>query len=211
MGFMIEEHVSGNDASSYRPSLADLSGEASSLAGQVLIAMPGLPDPEFSHSVVYLCAHTADGAMGIVVNRPLAAPSFADLLVQLDVAPTPPAREINLCKGGPVDNSRGFVLHTTDWTGDGSLKVDADVALTASLDILKALARGDGPREGILALGYANWGPGQLDEEIKKNSWLNTHPDMDLLFGTDHERKWSRAMAKLRIDPAMLSNTAGRA
>jgi len=183
----------------------------SSLAGQVLIAMPGLPDPEFAHSVVYLCAHTGEGAMGIVVNRPLASPSFSDLLVQLEVTPTAAARMIALCKGGPVDHSRGFVLHTTDWTGDGSLKVDAEVALTASLDILKALAKGGGPREGILALGYANWGPGQLDNEIKQNSWLNTQPDLELLFDADHESKWARALAKLRINPAQLSSVAGRA
>ena len=190
---------------------ADITPDESSLAGQVLIAMPGLPDPEFAHSVVYLCAHTDEGAMGIVVNRPLAQPNFKDLLVQLEVTPTPTARSINLCKGGPVDHSRGFVLHTTDWTGDGSLKVDAEVALTASLDILKAFARGGGPREGILALGYANWGPGQLDQEIRQNSWLNTKPDLDLLFDTDHESKWSRALARLRINPAQLSSAAGRA
>lgn len=189
----------------------DTDRSETSLAGQVLIAMPGLPDPEFAHSVVYLCAHTGEGAMGIVVNRPLSAPSFSDLLVQLEVTPTALLREIHLCKGGPVDNSRGFVLHTTDWTGDGSLKVDAHVALTASLDILKALARGGGPREGILALGYANWGPGQLDDEMKQNSWLNTQPDLELLFDADHESKWSRALAKLRINPAQLSSVAGRA
>ncbi len=187
------------------------SREATSLAGQVLIAMPGLPDPEFAHSVVYLCAHSGEGAMGIVVNRPLAAPSFADLLVQLEVSPTPTAREIRLCKGGPVEHSRGFVLHTTDWTGDGSLKVDDTVALTASLDILKAFALGGGPKEGILALGYANWGPGQLDDEILQNSWLNTDPDLPLLFDTDHESKWARALAKLRVTPAQLSNLSGRA
>jgi putative transcriptional regulator len=185
--------------------------DETSLAGQVLIAMPGLPDPEFEHAVIYMCAHTGDGAMGIIVNRPLAAPNFADLLVQLEVDPRPPARAIALCKGGPVDHSRGFVLHTSDWTGDGSLKVDGQVALTASLDVLKALARGGGPKEGILALGYANWGPGQLDEEIRRNSWLNAHPDLDILFDTDHQSKWQRALAKLRVDPGLLSSAAGRA
>jgi putative transcriptional regulator len=182
-----------------------------SLAGQVLIAMPNLPDPEFAHSVVYLCAHTEEGAMGLIVNRPLAQPSFADLLKQLEVSPAPPARAVALCKGGPVDNSRGFVLHTTDWTGDGSLKVAPEVALTASLDVLKAIARGGGPREAILALGYANWGPGQLDAEMKQNSWLNTKPDLSLLFDHDHESKWARALAKLRVNPAQLSSESGRA
>jgi putative transcriptional regulator len=190
---------------------ANADRDETSLAGQVLIAMPGLPDPEFEHAVIYLCAHTGEGAMGIIVNRPLAAPKFADLLVQLEVDPRPPARAIALCKGGPVDHSRGFVLHTSDWTGDGSLKVDGKVALTASLDILKALARGGGPKEGILALGYANWGPGQLDDEIRQNAWLNAHPDLDILFDADHESKWSRALAKLRINPGLLSSEAGRA
>lgn len=182
-----------------------------SLAGQVLIAMPGLPDPDFAHSVIYLCSHTDEGAMGIIVNRPLAAPSFADLLSQLDVKPEPPARAIALCKGGPVDNARGFVLHTSDWTGDGSLCVDGSVALTASLDVLKAIAVGGGPREGILALGYANWGPGQLDSEIRQNAWLNADPDMSLLFDADHDSKWTRALARLNVDAGQLSSLSGRA
>lgn len=182
-----------------------------SLAGQLLIAMPGMQDSEFANSVVYLCAHSDEGAMGIVINRPIAAPSFSDLLAQLEVDPAPSAREISLCRGGPVDNARGFVLHTTDWTGDGSLKVDDEVALTASLDILKAIARGGGPRSGILALGYANWGPGQLDAEMLQNSWLNADSDLSLLFDDDHGSKWARAMAKLRITPLQLSSAAGTA
>ena len=182
-----------------------------SLAGQVLIAMPGLPDPDFANSVVYLCAHTDEGAMGIIVNRPLAKPSFAALLSQLDVKPEPPARAIRLCKGGPVDNARGFVLHTADWTGDGSLLVDEEVALTASLDVLKAIADGGGPRDGILALGYANWGPGQLDAEMKENAWLSAPPDLGVLFDADHQSKWSRALARLKISPGQLSSQSGRA
>jgi putative transcriptional regulator len=173
--------------------------------------MPGLPDPEFAKSVVYLCAHSDEGAMGIIVNRPINKPSFADLLGQLEVGPTPPARAIALCQGGPVDHSRGFVLHSADWTGDGSLRVDDFVALTASLDVLTAIAKGGGPREGILALGYANWGPGQLDEEIRQNSWLNAQADAGLLFGDDHDSKWTRAMAKLRVQPGRLSSLSGHA
>lgn len=127
------------------------------LTGQILIAMPAMEDPRFAHSVVYLCAHTDEGAMGIMLNRPLAKPSFDDLLKQLEVEPAPPARRIQLCSGGPVDNGRGFVLHTADWTGDGSLRVNDRVALTASLDVLKAIAEGGGPESGLLALGYAGW------------------------------------------------------
>jgi putative transcriptional regulator len=185
--------------------------QRTSLTGQLLIAMPGLPDPEFAKSVVYLCAHSEDGAMGIIVNRPIETPSFADLLGQLEVGPTPPARAIALCQGGPVDHSRGFVLHTADWTGEGSLRVDTEVALTASLDVLTAIATGGGPRDGILALGYANWGPGQLDEEMLQNSWLNTHADTALLFDHDHDSKWTRALAKLRVRPGHLSSLSGHA
>lgn len=180
------------------------------LTGQLLIAMPGLAEP-FAQSVIYLCAHTDEGAMGIVVNRPLKEPSFNDLLRQLDVEPTPPARQIRLCQGGPVDGARGFVLHTSDWTGDGSLRVDEQVALTASLDVLKAIAGGGGPKEGILALGYANWGPGQLDTEIQSNAWLSAPASMDVMFDADHRTKWRRALASLRIDPLMLSVAAGHA
>jgi putative transcriptional regulator len=181
------------------------------LTGQVLIAMPAMTDERFAQSVIYVCAHTDEGAMGIVVNRPLASPSFADLLRQLSVDPAPPARSIRLGQGGPVDNARGFVLHTADWTGDGSLRVDETMALTASLDILKAIAGGGGPRQGLLALGYAGWGPGQLDQEIQQNAWLSAPADMDVLFDDDDATKWRRALAKLRVDPLALSSTSGRA
>jgi putative transcriptional regulator len=181
------------------------------LTGQLLIAMPSMSDARFAHSVIYMCAHSGDGAMGLVLNRPLARPTFGDLLRQLDIAPVPPARQIRLCAGGPVDNARGFVLHTADWTGEGSLRVDDTLALTASLDVLKVIAAGGGPREGILALGYAGWGPGQLDAEVHQNAWLSAPPDETLLFDSDHETKWRRALAKLRVDPMLLSPTAGHA
>jgi putative transcriptional regulator len=188
-------------------------GEAgeSSLTGQVLIAMPSMGDQRFAHSVIYVCAHTNEGAMGIVVNSPLESPSFSDLLKQLKVDPIPPARSIRLCRGGPVENARGFVLHTSDWTGDGSLKVDEGLALTASLDILKAIATGGGPQQGLLALGYAGWGPGQLDHEIQQNAWLSAPADLSLIFDGEHATKWRRALAKLKIDPLLLSDVAGHA
>lgn len=181
------------------------------LTGQLLIAMPTMDTPHFAHSVIFICAHTQDGAMGIVVNHPLHQPSFEDLLEQLEVTPTPPSRRIALFRGGPVDAARGFVLHTSDWTGDGSLMVDDHVALTASLDILKAIADGGGPRQGVLALGYAGWGPGQLDREMAENAWLSAPASLELIFDTDHETKWRRALASLRIDPALLSAAAGHA
>jgi putative transcriptional regulator len=181
------------------------------LTGQLLIAMPAMADPRFTQSVIYVCAHTEDGAMGIVLNRPIERPSFDDLLRQLEVEPVPPARRVRLCAGGPVDNARGFVLHTADWTGDGSLRVTDALALTASLDVLKAIAEGGGPRAGILALGYAGWGPGQLDAEIHQNAWLSVSPDEPILFDDDHNTKWRRALAKLKIDPLLLSGHAGHA
>lgn len=181
------------------------------LTGQFLIAMPSMSTPHFNQAVIYVCAHTPDGAMGIVFNRPLASPSFGDLLQQLEVTPKPPARQIELCRGGPVDSARGFVLHTADWTGDGSLMVDPEVALTASLDVLKAIADGGGPSRGFLALGYAGWGPGQLDRELTENAWLSAPANIEMLFDNEHETKWRRAMAILKIDPILLSGTAGHA
>jgi putative transcriptional regulator len=181
------------------------------LTGQLLIAMPAMADPRFSQSVIYVCAHTLEGAMGLVVNRPVVKPTFDDLLKQLKVMPHPPARQIRLCAGGPVENARGFVLHTSDWTGEGSLRVNDELALTASLDVLQVIAEGGGPRECVLALGYAGWGAGQLDQEIQANAWLSGPADESLLFDSDHDTKWRRAFAKLNVDPLLLSGDAGHA
>jgi len=190
-----------------------MSIETGFLTGQLLLAMPQLLDDRFAHSVIYVCAHTPEGAMGLVVNRPLAEPSFPDLLRQLSIDPVPPAREIRLCAGGPVEHARGFVLHTTDWSTLSTLQVDDRLALTANLDVLKAIASGGGPRHGLLALGYAGWGPGQLDEEMQQNSWLNAPlSDPELIFGDDQIDMWRRALALLRIDPLLLaSGPAGHA
>jgi len=182
-----------------------------SLTGQLLIAMPAMDDPNFAHSVILLCAHTDEGAMGIVLNQPLAKPSFDALLAQLDVEPVPPARQIQLCQGGPVDHGRGFVLHTSDWISDGSLRVDDRLALTASLDVLQEIAQGGGPKESMLALGYSSWGPGQLDREMQENVWLSAPVELALLFDADHGTKWRRALAILRVDPLLLSGISGRA
>jgi putative transcriptional regulator len=181
------------------------------LGGQVLIAMPSMQDPRFARTVICLCAHSPEGAMGIVLNKPLEGLSFDELLKQLGLEPVPPQRRIRLCQGGPVEGGRGFVLHTRDWSNDQSLQVTEEVALTASVDILSAIANGGGPREGILALGYAGWGPGQLEDEIQANAWLSVTPDEALLFGADGDGKWLQAMAKLKVDPALLSGAAGHA
>lgn len=186
-------------------------GGGNYLTGQVLIAMPSMQDPRFAQSVICLCAHSAQGAMGLVLNKPIKGLSFDELLNQLKLEPCPPERRIRLVQGGPVEAARGFVLHTSDWSGDGSLHVSRELALTASLDILKAIAEGGGPRQGLLALGYAGWGPGQLEDEIQRNAWLSVTPDEALLFLEDSGAMWRQAMARLKVDPLLLSGEAGHA
>lgn len=182
------------------------------LAGQILIAMPSMGDPRFARSVICICAHSSEGAMGIVLNRAIENLTFDDLLKQLDVGPQPPQRRIPLHAGGPVEGGRGFVLHTGDWSSEGSLPVEGGYALTASVDILKAIAAGGGPRQGILALGYAGWGPGQLEGEFNANAWLTVGSDEAILFEEEEqEAKWRRALAKLRVDPLLLVDAAGHA
>ena len=181
------------------------------LSGQILLAMPGLTDPRFARTVIYMCAHSADGAMGLVLNRVLESLTFPDLLEQLGIETASVEESINIHFGGPVESGRGFVLHTPDYVQDATLVVDGEIALTATVDILKAIAGGTGPRRCLLALGYAGWGPGQLDNEIKSNGWLTVAADDELIFGPDLDSKWDRAMEKLGIDPRMLSDTAGHA
>src|SRR5215469_10463077 len=189
------------------------------LDGQMLIAMPSMGDERFARSVIYMCAHSADGAMGIVVNRPAAHISFSDLLVQLDVVPAAEliqlplqAGGVKVLKGGPVDTQRGFVLHSADYFVENStLPIDEGICLTATLDILKAIARGAGPASAVLALGYAGWAPGQLENEIHQNGWLHCAADPELIFGTDTEGKYALALKKIGIEVGMLSSEAGHA
>ena len=188
------------------------------LDGQMLIAMPVMDDERFQRTVIYICAHSAEGAMGIVVNRPAASIDFPALLVQLDVIDKndrinlpDDAESLRIVRGGPVETGRGFVLHSSDFfLKDSTLAIDDDVSLTATLDILKAIASGQGPKQAILALGYAGWSPGQLENEIHHNGWLHCPADADLIFG-DIDGKYQRALAKLGIDLAALSNEAGHA
>lgn len=181
------------------------------LTGQLLIAMPAMRDPRFAQSVIFICAHSREGAMGVVLNRPVKAPKFPELLAQLGVQPSPPVRQIPVGTGGPVDDTRGFVLHSADWAGEGSMEIDDQHMLSANLDILRAVAAGGGPEKARLVLGYAGWGAGQLDEEIRRNDWLNVPADEAIIYDTDYNSKWQRALAKLRIDPAQLSSGAGNA
>jgi putative transcriptional regulator len=183
----------------------------SSLSGQLLVAMPQMSDPRFARSVVYLCAHSADGAMGLVVNRLIDSLSFGSLLAQLGVDADGAPADMPVHFGGPVESSRGFVLHTSDYHQDSTLVIDDEIALTATVDVLKAIARGTGPRRRVLALGYAGWAPGQLDAEIQANGWLLMPADLDLVFGRDNATKWEQAIAKIGIDLSLLSTEAGHA
>ena len=184
--------------------------EGQSLTGHLLVAMPGMQDPRFAKTVIYMCAHGPEGAMGLVINRLLDSLSFGDLLEQLGIE-RGGGDQIEVHFGGPVESGRGFVLHSADYVQDATLVVDDDIALTATVDILKAIAAGIGPKRSLLALGYAGWGEGQLDNEIKANGWLHVAADNELVFGTDMDTNWERAMAKLGIDPRMLSDDAGHA
>lgn len=181
------------------------------LTGQLLIAMPSMSDERFARTVIYMCAHSPEGAMGLVLNQVLESLSFGDLLEQLEIEDVDAEQMIPVHFGGPVESGRGFVLHTSDYSQEATLDVGDDMALTATMDILKAIAKGNGPRRSLLALGYAGWGPGQLESEIRANGWLQVPADDDLVFDNDFSKKWERAIAKLGIDPSMLSDSAGHA
>src|SRR5919109_551449 len=189
---------------------ANLSNDGS-LTGQLLVAMPHMADSRFARSVVYLCAHSPEGAMGLVVNRLIDSLSFDTLLDQLGLEtggkPVNPPVHFR----GPGGSNRGFVLHSADYVQDSTRVIDDDIALTATIDVLKAIASGNGPKERVLALGYAGWDAGQLDAEIQANGWLMVPADHELGFGLDNETKWQRAIAKLGVDLSLLSSEAGHA
>ncbi len=181
------------------------------LTGQLLVAMPQMRDPRFMRSVIYMCAHSIEGAMGLVVNKLVDNVSFPDLLDQLNIQTGPVENEIFVHFGGPVETGRGFVLHSSDYVQDATLVIDENVGLTTTVDILKSIAEGNGPDRSLLALGYAGWGAGQLDEEIQANGWLTVAPDVPLVFDGDLDGKWERAMDKMGIDFSKLSGEAGHA
>jgi putative transcriptional regulator len=196
------------------PTTADSTG-AEFLDGQILIAMPGMQDPRFHHSLVYLCAHSADGAMGLIVNKRADDLKLKDLFSKLGIpivsGPSGMART-PVHYGGPVEMGRGFVLHSSDYHSDNAtMQVDDATSMTATLDILHAMATDRGPDRAIIALGYAGWAPGQLEAELQANGWLACSADEALLFGADEDSKWDQALAKLGVHPAMLSPTGGRA
>lgn len=189
------------------------------LDGKLLVAMPSMTDPRFHKAVIYMCAHSEDGAMGIVVNQRAPHITFSKLLDQLDIAPPETAGSIRVPveamavhTGGPVETGRGFVLHTTDYfSADSTLSIDDSISLTATVDILRAIATGKGPMRSLLALGYAGWSPGQLEREIHANGWLICPADTEIVFEAAIESKYDRAMAKLGIHPSFLVSDAGHA
>jgi putative transcriptional regulator len=185
--------------------------EQSFLDGKLLMAMPDMGDSRFAQTVIYMCAHSEDGAMGLVINKAVDYISFPELLEQLDIDVQAPVEDIAVHAGGPVETGRGFVLHTIDYVQDSTLVVNDDIGLTATADILTAIAGGTGPRRSLLALGYSGWAPGQLENEISANGWLHTEPDEKLIFGADLNDKWPRAIAKLGIDISLFAGNAGHA
>jgi len=192
---------------------SDFTTSTDALTGRLLISSPVLGDSDFARSVIYLCAHSEkDGAMGLIINKRVPHPTLETLFDQLEITPSPPRRRINLCAGGPVEPTRGFVLHSADWQRDDSLVVNNENCLTASLDILHEIAKGEGPRQALLALGHASWEPGQLEDEIiRQNAWLSAPASDDLIYGINHLSKWRKALATINIDPLSLSNLVGHA
>lgn len=197
----------------YKPSNIQMKiEETSDLSGQLLIAMPGMGDPRFEHSVVYMCAHSDEGAMGLIVNKPVADLEFDDLLLQLGIERETGDNGVDIHFGGPVENGRGFVLHSLDYGDNTStLEVDGGVGMTATLDILEDISNGEGPASCLLALGYSGWGPGQLEGELQANGWLTCAATSEIVFDLENDAKWEAAIRSLGVDPIMLSTTGGSA
>lgn len=192
--------------------------DCTKLEGQLLVAMPRMGDARFEKTVIYLCAHSAEGSMGFIINRPLETPRPKDFLTQLSIISETEVDKIpmqlmegDLYSGGPVEPGRGFVLHTAEYEGQSTIKVAKDVYLTATLEILREIAVGRGPDKYILALGYSGWSAGQLEEEISSNGWLVTSGDSSLIYSNDHDAKYNQAMNNMGIDPTLLSTDAGHA
>lgn len=182
------------------------------LAGKLLIAMPGMGDARFQRSVILICAHSDDGAMGLIINKPAGELSFGGLLDHLGIKSVGGGRDIRVRFGGPVERGRGFVLHSADWAGgDATMQVPGGLRMTATLDILEALASGGGPAQALLALGYSGWGGGQLEQELSRNDWLVCDPGVELVFSDEDPAKWAGALRSMGVDPVTLSAKAGRA
>lgn len=181
------------------------------LTGKLLVAMPFMGDNRFDHAVIYVCGHDDYGAIGLVINKPLNSLTFPDLLSQLDITPYPAARPVQMLTGGPVEVSRGFVLHSPDYQSDSTVRVGDNYSITATLDILRTLAVGNGPSNFILTLGYAGWRSSQLEQEIQDNLWMIVDPTDEIIFKAPVEFRWRASMLSLGVDPSTLSLDYGRA
>ena len=188
-------------------------GSTGYLTGQLLVAMPGMTDPRFERAVIYMCVHSLEeGAMGLIINKPLPDVRFGDILSNVKIKPqSNSCAQVQVHRGGPVQTQLGFILHSGDYQKAGTLVIDSEICLSTTTDILRAIAEGTGPDRNLMALGYAGWDSRQLDDEIKRNAWLNVPADMDLLFAQDYDAKWSRALAKIGIAAHQLSSEAGHA
>ncbi|MCK0140963.1 YqgE/AlgH family protein [Aliiroseovarius sp. F20344] len=192
--------------------MSDIDDSEMNLSGKLLIAMPGMGDPRFEKSVVFMCAHSPEGAMGLIVNKPSEDLSLGDVLSQLEIDASSITKAGKIFFGGPVEGGRGFVLHSGEYDNDDStLKVDDAFSMTATRDILEAIAHGEGPEEALAALGYAGWSPGQIEDEIQQNAWLTCDAEKAIVFAADDKSKWTAALAKLGIDPLLLSAEGGSA
>ncbi len=190
-----------------------LQPKAGYLTGQLLLAMPSLRDSNFEKSVIYICSHDEKGAMGIVINQPLKSVDFSEVLAQLklDDDAIQPGLFPDVHFGGPVEMTRGFVLHSTDHTHKDTILLNDTFGITATIDILQDIVTGQGPTDSIFALGYSGWGPGQLEQEMQANAWLSVDANPDLIFDTNVDDKWDQALAALGISPAQLSTIVGNA
>ena len=185
--------------------------ESAYLTGRLLLAMPGMADPRFHRAVIFICAHDANGAMGLVLNQPAAGVTLGKVLDQMNITANPGQAGLPVLTGGPVDNNRGFVLHTPDFRQPDTVRVNDDFCVTSTIDALKAVAVGKGPSNLLFMLGYSGWGAGQLEKELQENAWLVADPRPSLVFTTTASEKWSAAIKSLGFDLAMLSEEAGRA
>ena len=183
------------------------------LAGKLIIAMPTMSDPRFKRSVVCICAHNEDGAIGIIINKIIESLSFSKIINQLKLKKNMTKNDYkdHIYFGGPVETERGFILHSSDYSSENSTSINSEISMTASTEILQALIDGNGPNKSIVALGYAGWGPGQLDTEIQSNAWLSVESDLELVFSAKTAEKWDMALEKIGVNPALLSTESGRA
>ena len=181
------------------------------LTGQLLIAMPLMQDPRFARAVIYMCSHGPNGAMGLILNRLYTETNFKMLIQQLNIKMPAEVPDLPIHFGGPVEIGRGFVLHSSDYLREGTTRIDETISLSASVEILQSITNGTGPERVMMALGYTGWGAGQLDIEMKANSWLTAAADDSILFDRDLETKWERSLAKIGVSAMMLSGDAGHA